>query len=194
MERISAKQAAETLGFTTTNLKHYASLLEQNGLNIYRNSRNHREYTQHDVKILKAMQYLNREKSMSLEDAASKVTESDFDPNSLFSQELQQIAARINADVSVVKQETDNALKIFSELSTIIAEQKMMRDELILRDKLQSEFMNSIEETLAKQAEVMKEQVATIEGMSREIETLRKQQTEKKSSFWRRFFDRKSFI
>ena len=191
MERISAKQAAETLGFTTTNLKHYASLLEQNGLNIYRNSRNHREYTQHDVKILKAMQYLNREKSMSLEDAASKVTESDFDPNSLFSQELQQIAARIDADVSVVKQETDNALKILSELSTIIAEQKMMRDELILRDKLQSEFMNSIEETLAKQAEVMKEQVATIEGMSREIEMLRKQQTEKKSSFWRGLFNRK---
>jgi len=194
MERISAKQAAEMLGFTTTNLKHYASLLEQNGLNIYRNSRNHREYTQYDIKILKAMQYLNREKSMSLEDAASKVTESDFDPTILLSQELSQIIAQNDVDVSVVKQETDNAIKILSEISTIIAVQKMMRDELLLRDKEQSEFMSSIKETLAKQAEVMKEQVATIEGMSKEIETLRKQQTEKKSSFWRRFFDRKSFI
>ena len=155
MERISAKQAAEALGFTTTNLKHYASLLEQNGLNIYRNSRNHREYTQYDIIILKAMQYLNREKSMSLEDAASKVTESDFDPNALFSQELQQVVAQTNADVSIVKQETDNALKILSELSTIITEQKMLRDELLLRDKMQSKFMCSIEETLAKQAEVM---------------------------------------
>ncbi|MDN4495621.1 MerR family transcriptional regulator [Ureibacillus aquaedulcis] len=62
-----------------------------------RNSRNHREYTQHDLKILKAMQYLNREKSMSLEDSASKVSASDFDPNALLSQQLPQIAAQDDA-------------------------------------------------------------------------------------------------
>src|SRR4051794_27338599 len=153
MGRINAKQVADTLGFTTTNLKHYAALLEQNGLEIYRNSRNHREYTQQDVKILKAMQFLNREKSMSLEEAASKVTESDFEPDALLSQQFTQIIAKEDANISVVKQESDNALRVLSELSTILAEQKAIREELMARDKLQIEFMSAIDDKLARQSE-----------------------------------------
>ncbi|MDN4495623.1 MerR family transcriptional regulator [Ureibacillus aquaedulcis] len=191
MERISAKIVAEMLGFTTTNLKHYAALLEQNGLEIYRNSRNHREYTQDDVKILKAMQYLNREKSMSLDDAAIKVTSSDFDSDALLSQQLPQIVAQNDANISVVKQESDSALRILAELSTLLAEQKAIREELIARDKLQIEFMSTIDGKLAQQAEAMKEQAATIEAINMELETLRKQQEEKPTSFWGRLFGRK---
>jgi DNA-binding transcriptional MerR regulator len=190
MERISAKKTAEMLGFTTTNLKHYAALLEQNGLEIYRNSRNHREYTQQDVKFLKAMQFLNREKSMSLEEAASKVTESDFEPDAVLSQQLPRIVAKNDANISVVKQDSDNALRVLSELSTILTEQKAIREELLAHDKKQIEFMSAIDEKLAKQAEVMKEQAATIEEMNKEIETLRKQQ-EEKPSLWARLFGSK---
>ncbi|MFC7684338.1 MerR family transcriptional regulator [Ureibacillus sp. GCM10028918] len=186
MERISAKIVAEMLGFTTTNLKHYAVLLEQNGLEIYRNSRNHREYTQDDVKILKAMQYLNREKSMSLDDVAIKVTSSDFDPDVLLSQQLPQIVAQNGANISVVKQESDNALRILAELSTLLAEQKAIREELLARDKLQIEFMSTIDCKLAQQAEAMKEQAATIEAINMELETLR--QAEKPTSLWARLF------
>lgn len=188
MERISAKIVAEMLGFTTTNLKHYAVLLEQNGLEIYRNSRNHREYTQDDVKILKAMQHLNREKSMSLDDVAIKVTSSDFDPDTLLSQQLPQIVAQNDANISVVKQESDNALHILAELSTLLAEQKAIREELLARDKLQIEFMSTIDGKLAQQVEAMKEQTATIEAINMELETLRKQQVEKPTSLWARLF------
>ncbi|KGR80098.1 MerR family transcriptional regulator [Ureibacillus sinduriensis] len=191
MERVSAKLASEMLGFTTTNLKHYAALLEQNGLEIYRNSRNHREYTQNDVKILKAMQYLNREKSISLDDAAIKVTSSDFDPDALLSQQLPRVVAQNDANISIVKQENDNTLRILAELSTILTEQKAIREELLVRDKLQIEFMSTIDNKLAQQAETMKEQAAKIEAINMELETLRKKQIEKSRSFWARLFGSK---
>lgn len=188
MERISAKIVSEMLGFTTTNLKHYAALLEQNGLEIHRNSRNHREYTQNDVKILKAMQYLNREKSMSLDNAAIKVTASDFDPEILLSQQLPQIVDQNDANIRIVKQESDNALRILSELSMLLEEQKAIREEILVRDKLQVEFMSTIDNKLAQQAETMKEQATKIEAINMELEILRKQQMKKSTSFWARLF------
>ncbi len=115
MERISAKELAEILGFTTTNLKHYASLLEQNGLEIYRNTRNHREYTQQDVKILRTMQYLNREKSMPLDEAASFVMSSDTDIDAILAQESTQMVATNDANISVMKQESDNISRVLEQ-------------------------------------------------------------------------------
>ena len=62
LERMQAKEVSDLLGFTTTNLKNYANLLEQNGLKIHRNAKNHREYTQQDIKTIQAMIFLNKEK------------------------------------------------------------------------------------------------------------------------------------
>lgn len=124
MERNNAKQVADMLGFTTTNLKYYASLLEQNGLEIYRNTRNHREYTQQDVKILRAMQYLNREKSMPLEDAASFVMSSDTDIDDILAQKMAPAIAKNDANISVLKQESDNDFRL------LLAEQRAMREEM----------------------------------------------------------------
>ena len=63
MERMQAKEVSILLGFTTTNLKNYANLLEENGLIIHRNAKNHREYTNQDINLIKAMIYLNKKKS-----------------------------------------------------------------------------------------------------------------------------------
>lgn len=126
MERISAKELAEILGFTTTNLKHYASLLEQNGLEVYRNTRNHREYTQQDVKILRTMQYLNREKSMPLDEAASFVMSSDTDIDAILAQESTQMVATNDANISVLKQESDNTSRLLEQKSMLEMIEKRM--------------------------------------------------------------------
>lgn len=126
MERISAKELAEILGFTTTNLKHYASLLEQNGLEIYRNTRNHREYTQQDVKILRTMQYLNREKSMPLDEAASFVMSSDTDIDAILAQESTQMVATNDANISVMKQESDNISRVLEQKAMLEMIEKRM--------------------------------------------------------------------
>lgn len=126
MERISAKELAEILGFTTTNLKHYASLLEQNGLEVYRNTRNHREYTQQDVKILRTMQYLNREKSMPLEEAASFVMSSDTDIDAILAQKSTQMVATNDANISVLKQESDNTSRLLEQKAMLEMIEKRM--------------------------------------------------------------------
>lgn len=104
-DRIPAKQVANMLGFTTTNLKHYASLLEMNGLKIFRNTRNHREYSEQDVKLLRAMQILNRDKSMLLEDSSSFVMSSDTDVDAILAPKMAPIIAVSDASESVVSQD-----------------------------------------------------------------------------------------
>ncbi|MEK9198508.1 MULTISPECIES: MerR family transcriptional regulator [Bacillales] len=78
-EEYTPKQAADILESGTETLKKYALLLEHNGHPVHRNARNHRVYNGIDIALIKAMIKLNREKSMPLEDAASKVTSSDVD-------------------------------------------------------------------------------------------------------------------
>jgi DNA-binding transcriptional MerR regulator len=158
MERINAKQVADILGFTTTNLKHYASLLEQNGLEIYRNTRNHREYTQQDVKILRAMQYLNRGKSMPLEEAASFVMSSDINVDEILAPKISPIVAKNDSNISVLTQGSDNDVRVLAELSSLLAEQKALREEIHARDIKQAAFIKEIQQTFQETAVAQVEQ------------------------------------
>jgi|tagenome__1003787_1003787.scaffolds.fasta_scaffold20530197_1 DNA-binding transcriptional MerR regulator len=158
MGRINAKQVADTLGFTITNLKHYASLLEQNGLEIYRNTRNHREYTQQDVKILRTMQHLNREKSMSLEDAASFVMSSDINVDDILAPKTSPIVAKNNTNISVLAQGSDNNMRLLTELSSLLTEQKALREEIHARDIKQAKFIKEIQQTFEEIAGAQVEQ------------------------------------
>lgn len=186
--RLTAKETAELLGFTTTNLKHYASLLELNGLQLHRNTRNHREYSQRDIDILRAMQILNREKSMPLEDAASFVMSSDTDIDALLSQISPQEVATIDANVSVVPQGSGDAERVLAEVLALLTQRRAefdaLREELAARDKLMIDM----------QAEVstqMQEQAATIQELRSEIEELRKQADKPAPSIWSLLFGKK---
>lgn len=187
--RLTAKEVADILGFTTTNLKHYAGLLEQNGLKLYRNSRNHREYTQTDVNILRTMQYLNREKSMSLEDAASAVTASDADIDAILAPKISPVIATNDASISVVPQDAGSAERVLAHLSALMADNKSLREELHSRDKLMLDFQSDISDKMAEQAKIIEEQSAAIEAMRAELESIRKV-AEEKPSVWSRLFGR----
>lgn len=184
--RLTAKEVATILGFSITNLKHYAGLLEQNGLQLYRNTRNHREYTQTDVNILRAMQHLNRERSMSLEEAASFVMSSDTDINAILAPEISRVVATIDANIPVVPQDSDNAERVVAQAMAII---DALRGELHNRDKLMIEFQSTIDEKLAEQTKQIAEQSKTIAKLSEQIaEMERKQQEKPEPSFWSRLF------
>lgn len=181
MDRMTAKEVAEILGFTTTNLKHYAGLLEREGLELFRNTRNHREYSRQDVKLLRAMQLLNREKSMPLDDAASFVMSSDTDIDALLSQQVPQVVATNDANISVVSEESGSAERVLSEVLSLMAQQQAeivaLREELEARDQLSLTFQSE----LSKQLE---EQTATIEDLRKEIAEMK----ETKPSLWSRIF------
>lgn len=184
-QRITAKQTADLLGFTTTNLKHYASLLEQQGLAIYRNTRNHREYSEQDVKLLRAMQTLNRDKSMLLEDAASLVMSSDTDIDAILAPKSTEIIATIDANMSVVPHDSGDSERLLSLISTL-------QTELQARDALHIEFVASIDDKLSAQADIMNEQAKVTaqlleqnEALLAKVEALEK---ESKRSLWSRLF------
>lgn len=194
MERLSASDTATLLGLKTPNLKHYAELLEQNGLNIYRDAKKHRFYTREDIKILKAMIYLNKEKSMLLEDAASFVMSSDTDIDHLLSE-----SKRNNEEMREIAQSLENNLGTLEVLLSILNEQKAMREDFLKREQSQYEAMKVVEtvtlqqnETIKEVLETVKQQTATIEGLKSELEAVKKQNDEEKElsrkPFWAKIF------
>lgn len=187
--RLTAKEVADILGFTTTNLKHYASLLELNGMKIFRNTRNHREYAEHDVKLLRAMQILNRDKSMLLEEAASAVTASDADIEGILTPKMSPVIATDDASISVVPQDGGSAERVLAHLSALMADNKALREELHSRDKLMLDFQSDISDKMAEQAKIIEEQSAALETMRAELESIRKI-AEEKPSVWSRLFGR----
>ena len=146
MERMQAKEVSILLGFTTTNLKNYANLLEENGLIIHRNAKNHREYTEHDIKMIRAMIYLNKEKSMLLEDAASLVMSADITDILSQQQEL---------DTRELAQANDNSTDVLSILSNLLQEQKQLRIDMLERDAKHLQFIKIITERLNEQNEAL---------------------------------------
>lgn len=194
LERLSASDTATLLGLKTPNLKHYAELLEQNGLNIYRDAKKHRFYTREDIKILKAMIYLNKEKSMLLEDAASFVMSSDTDIDHLLSE-----SKRNNEEMREIAQSLENNLGTLEVLLSILNEQKAMREDFMKREQSQYEAMKVVEtvtlqqnETIKEVLETVKQQTATIEGLKSELEAVKKQNDEEKElsrkPFWAKIF------
>lgn len=146
MERMQAKEVSFLLGFTTTNLKNYANLLEENGLIIHRNAKNHREYTNQDINLIKAMIYLNKKKSMLLEDAASFVMSADI--TNILSQQQE-------LDTRKFAQANDNSTDVLSILSNLLQEQKQLRIDMLERDAKHLQFIKIITERLNEQNEAL---------------------------------------
>lgn len=186
--RLTAKEVAEILGFTTTNLKHYAGLLEQNGLELFRNTRNHREYAQQDVKLLRAMQRLNRDKSIPLDEAASFVMSSDTDIDAILAQGTPQVVATNEANTSVVTHDSGNAERVLAEVLALLTQRQAdytaLEEQLAARDKLMLEMQSEVSTQLQEQA-------ATIDGLRGEIEELRKLADKPTPSLWVRLFGAK---
>lgn len=203
--RLSAKETAELVGLSVTNLKHYASLLEFNGLEIHRNTRNHREYTQHDAKILQAMVKLNRDKSMNLEDAASKVMSADTDLDLIMSLNDAKNDAKEPEVIRVYAHDSEKDIRdiahVRNDLALALSQLNQVYMELKARDQQRLEYMQSFESTLKEQADRITEQSKAIEEQSKAIAEqsatiaeLHKRLDEaasKKPSLWARLFGSK---
>lgn len=184
-DKLTPRQASDLLGIGTETLKKYASLLEHNGHFIGRNGRQHRYYNGTDIGLLRAMLTLNRDKSVTLEDAASIVTSADTDIKAI----LNETGATVTDTGTSTEVSTGIPLHIQEEIYGAftermfenVAEINTLRLELELRDKEHSDFMQNI----ATKLDIQKE---TIDLLREEVELLRKQAAEKPSSFWSRLF------
>lgn len=196
MEEYTPKQAADILEIGTETLKKYALLLEHNGHAVHRNARNHRVYNGIDIALVKAMIKLNREKSMPLEDAASKVTSSDVDLKAILGNELHNDDTVTNNNVRIVTTLQDNAWIEFyngfiMELKGLKEENHALQRLIVENDTKYAEAILEISNRVGDQLKIIEEQSKAIAEQSATIAELHKRLDEaasKKPSLWARLF------
>ena len=196
MEEYTPKQAADILEIGTETLKKYALLLEHNGHAVHRNARNHRVYNGIDIALIKAMIKLNREKSMPLEDAASKVTSSDVDLKAILGNELHNDDTVTNNNVRTVTTLQDNAWIEFyngfiTELKGLKEENHALQRLIVENDTKYAEAILEISNRVGDQSKIIEEQSKAIAEQSATIAELHKRLDEaasKKPSLWARLF------
>lgn len=174
----SPKEVVEQLETTAETLKKYSLLLEKNGMDISRNKRGHREYSKENIKIIKALFYLNKEKSVSLEDAASIVLSSDFDFT------IMQPSIIDNVTNQTVTTLLSNDITLHNEVVVIIKDQLLhLQNELEVQKKKDDEFQKIVTERLEEQRDLIIQQEEMLKKLSLQLE-------ESKKNFWQKLFSK----
>lgn len=172
---MSPKQVVEQLDISSETLKKYSLLLEKNGMEIDRNKRGHRQYSEENVEIIKALMFLNKEKSVNLDEAANMVTTSDFD----FS--IINVTSTVTNDEVITLQNND--MTVHNELAvTVINQLQLLKNENDQRDMRTAEFQKIITERLEDQRDLIVSQEEKIEELKQLL------LEENKKSFWQKLF------
>lgn len=198
MEEYTPKQAADMLEIGTETLKKYALLLEHNGHTVHRNARNHRIYNGTDIVLIKAMVKLNRQKSMPLEDAASKVTSADVDLKVILGDDLNNDHTVTHNIVRTVTTLQENAWTEFyngfiTELKELKEENHSLQRLIIESESKHTQAIEEVSNRLSNQAKIIEEQSKAIAEQSATIVELHKRLDEaasRKPSLWTRLFGR----
>lgn len=177
MEKVfTPKEVTEQLEVTAETLKKYSLLLEKNGMEVSRNNRGHRQYSDENIKVIKALIYLNKEKSVNLDDAASMVTSSDFDFTIMDSNVT-------NPDVTTL---TSSVIPIQNEVAaTVLNQIQYLQDELKVRNEKDDEFQKIVTERLEEQRNLIIKQEEALEKLNQQLEE------ESKKGFWQKLFSKK---
>lgn len=174
----SPKEVVEQLETSAETLKKYSLLLEKNGMNISRNKRGHREYSEENIKIIKALVYLNKEKSVSLDDAASLVLSSDFDFTIMQPSVIDNVA---NPTVTTL---SSNDITLQNEVVVMVKNQLLqLHNELEVQKKKDDEFQKIVTDRLEEQRDLIIQQEEMLKKLSQQLE-------ENKKSFWQKLFSK----
>lgn len=172
---MSPKQVVEQLDLTTETLKKYSLLLEKAGMDVERNKRGHRQYSEGNLQLIKALMFLNKEKSVNLEDAAEMVTSSDFDF------EIMNGTTTVTDNGVITLQH--NGIPLQNELATTVMNQlQLLQSKLELQDQRDIEFQKIVTNRLEEQRNLIVKQEEALEKLSQQLEE------ENNKSFWQKLF------
>lgn len=198
-QQYTPAQVAEILDVGATAVRKYSLLLEQYGHEIKRNNKGYRVYSGHDVALLKALLVLNRDKSMTLDDAASRVTSSDVDIAAIIGFNDDTHSAMQNAVSAVMTTQPPSVAGDIAAYEAAVALIEQLQQQVELSNTLHTKFMAAIDEKLeeqhnvialqneemALQSEQLKRQAEILEEQAKQIEELKQLQ---KRSFWAKLF------
>lgn len=183
-DKLTPKQAADFLEIGSEVLKKYALLLEHNGYNIGRNGMNHRYYTGEDLALIKAMILLNREKSVTLEDAASIVTSSDTNIEEILGYTVTHNTVHNDVHSVIPLHITNELQSLRGFLEKQHSDNEALREEIRAHDKLLLDFQDRVIQKLDEQAELINKQNEQIRNLKKELNETREQP----KSVWSKLF------
>lgn len=180
MKEVKApSQVAEELDVSTSTLRKYSLLLEENGIEFKRNAKNSRQYTDKDVITLQKFITLVKTDGMTVEDAAFAVS------GSIFNKKRTDESSVIESDME--RYNDDMAAVIVSEvkaLKEVIKEQQEIIDGFrVSQEKRDSYFVEILEELQNEIKELQKQNELPAPEEQEEIE-----EEPEKRSFFSRFF------
>lgn len=142
---------AEIVGISKTSVSNYASILEQHGYTIARNARQHREFTERDIEIVKALIALNKQRGIKLNDAAQLVLAPDFELSVVFDRmELKQSSAQQVIPVAKYDDLT-RSMELLASHMYGIEQQNTQLLELIQAQRVQNELLMEQNNTLKQE-------------------------------------------
>lgn len=177
MKYFQSGEVANILNISTASLRSYAQLLEHVGYEFKKNTNKQRQYSDHDVKILRAMLTLKNDHGLALKSAIEKVSSADFSPSSV----LQPIAERQSESTSVLTDEI-NSNELYQILELLTSEMIALKGENQELKTLLSAQNGAIRALETKQDMALKaiehpKENAVLKNMQEKIDTMLKHQT-----------------
>lgn len=145
---------AEQLGISKASLQHYMTILEENGYEVRRNSRMHRQFSEEDFVLLRAFLTLNKEHGYKLKEAAQIVTDPSFKPG----EHLQHTIVPATPHVSQFE-DLSNSMQLLATHVHGIEQQNIQLLTLIKEQRTQNELLIDQNHTLKQQLGAMMQHI-----------------------------------
>ncbi|MBM7608549.1 DNA-binding transcriptional MerR regulator [Lysinibacillus composti] len=139
---------AQQVGISKQKINYYISVLEKNGYKVKRNARSHREYSDRDIEIIKALILLNKNRGVKLNEAAQLLTSPGFEVETVTNdwQPTETLTPRV-VDQGKYN-ELANSMEILVTHVAGIEQQNTQLLELIQAQRKQNELLMEQNETL----------------------------------------------
>ena len=155
--KYAAGVIAEQLGISKTSLQHYIHILEENGYEVSRNSRMHRQFSDKDIMLLRAFLTLYKKHGYKLKDAAETVMQPNFElPNEVLLHSPQIMPA----DVHLAQfEDISNSMQLMASHIYGIEQQNTQLLTLIEEQRTQNELLLEQNQTLKQQLGAMMQHI-----------------------------------
>lgn len=170
MKQFQSQEVAEILSISTATLRAHSKALENAGYEFKKNANKQRQYSDHDVDVLRAMLALKNEHNLSLKEAIDQVTCADFAPSSV----LHPIAERQDESPSALdaqpfKGELSAILEMLTdEMVALKGENQALSEQVSALERKQDETLKAISASVSATEEIAKlsEQIEKMEQSS----------------------------
>lgn len=184
---MNAGEVATKLDIAKDTLRAYSLELEKAGYEFKRNNRNQRDYSDYDLSILNAFLTLSKTYGLTLKEAASKVSSSDFKPSNVIKDnaERETVVSNATSLQTLPTADLEDLFKSIEFMAEHVA--TLERDNAVLLERLS--VLESKQDATLKAIESNEGSYMKINTLLTKIENLEEERKHKrKYSLFTRLF------